>query len=82
VILLALAATSPLAVVRRLGGKRWQRLHRLIYPAAALILLHFAWAQKKDLRPMLPFAGAMVGVIVLRLAARARGRRPSARPPV
>ena len=72
VILLLLAATSPLAMVRRLGGKRWQALHRLVYLATALGLLHFAWAQKKDLVPMLPFVGAILAVLGLRLAARQR----------
>ena len=72
VILVALAATSPLAMVRRLGGKRWQRLHRFVYVAVALALLHFAWAQKKDLAPMLPFVGAILAVLGLRLAARQR----------
>jgi sulfoxide reductase heme-binding subunit YedZ len=76
-ILLVLAATSPLAMVRRLGGKRWQALHRLVYLAAPLGLLHFAWAQKKDLLPMAPFVAAFAAVVALRLASR-----PSARPPV
>jgi sulfoxide reductase heme-binding subunit YedZ len=48
--LLPLAATSPRAMVRRLG-RRWQKLHRLIYPIAALAILHFWWmkAGKHDL---------------------------------
>ncbi|SDG45415.1 sulfite oxidase heme-binding subunit YedZ [Roseospirillum parvum] len=41
-ILAVLAATSPKAVVRRLGGRRWRRLHRLIYPAAILGVIHHA----------------------------------------
>jgi len=84
VILVALAATSPLAMVRRLGGKRWQRLHRLVYVAVALAVLHFGWAQKKDLAPMLPFVGAILAVLGLRLAARQRHQtvRPSDRPTV
>jgi sulfoxide reductase heme-binding subunit YedZ len=81
-ILVALAATSPLAMVRRLGGKRWQRLHRLVYLAVALVVLHFAWAQKKDLAPMLPFVGAILAVLGLRAAARLRAPRPSDRPTV
>jgi sulfoxide reductase heme-binding subunit YedZ len=36
VILLALAVTSPQRVLRAMGGKNWQRLHRLIYVAAGL----------------------------------------------
>jgi len=71
VILLALAATSPLAMLRWLGGPRWRALHRLVYLVAALAVLHFAWAQKKDLAPMLPFVAALAAVVGLRLAARA-----------
>ncbi len=47
-ILLALAVTSFQWWMKRLG-KRWKQLHRLIYPAALLVLLHFAWSQKGDL---------------------------------
>jgi len=78
-ILVVLAATSPLAMVRWLGGARWQALHRLVYLAAGLALLHFAWAQKKDLAPMLPFAAGLAAVVVLRLLARASARRPPGR---
>jgi len=45
-ILLALAVTSPLAVLRAMGGKNWQRLHRLIYAAGFLALVHFWWMLK------------------------------------
>ncbi|MDC8760272.1 sulfite oxidase heme-binding subunit YedZ [Janthinobacterium fluminis] len=41
--LIALAATSSNAMVRRLGGKRWQYLHRLVYVIAPLAILHFWW---------------------------------------
>jgi sulfoxide reductase heme-binding subunit YedZ len=76
-ILLSLAVTSPQRVLRWMGGKRWAALHRLIYLAAVLAVVHFAWSQKKDLRPIVPFAVA-VGTV---LSARAwvfmsgRGRR-------
>ena len=43
VLLTALAATSSNRVIRLLGGKRWQRLHRLVYLVAGLALLHFFW---------------------------------------
>lgn len=42
-LLLALAITSPVAVLRAMGGKRWQRLHRSVYAAGLLALLHFYW---------------------------------------
>ncbi|TFW27846.1 sulfite oxidase heme-binding subunit YedZ [Massilia horti] len=43
VLLVPLAATSTNAMVRRLGGRRWQALHRLIYVIAPLGILHFWW---------------------------------------
>ena len=43
VLLVPLAATSTNAMVRRLGGKRWQWLHRLVYLIAPLGILHFWW---------------------------------------
>jgi sulfoxide reductase heme-binding subunit YedZ len=74
-ILLTLAATSPLAMVRRLGGRRWKLLHRLIYLAAGLGVLHFTWAQKKDIRLPLIFAAVLAGIFVVKLALGARERR-------
>jgi sulfoxide reductase heme-binding subunit YedZ len=47
-ILLALALTSSKASKRWLG-KNWKRLHRLVYPAALLVILHYAWARKGDI---------------------------------
>lgn len=69
-ILLALAATSPKAMVRRLGGRRWQRLHRLVYVVPVLGLLHFTWAQKRDLSPVLPYLAALALVFAVRLGVR------------
>ncbi|PZP74295.1 MAG: sulfoxide reductase heme-binding subunit YedZ, partial [Stenotrophomonas maltophilia] len=42
-ILLVLAVTSIPRLIRRMGGKRWQALHRAVYAAAALAVLHFWW---------------------------------------
>jgi methionine sulfoxide reductase heme-binding subunit len=47
-ILLALAATSFQWAMRRLG-KNWKRLHRLVYLAGVLVVIHFAWAKKANL---------------------------------
>jgi sulfoxide reductase heme-binding subunit YedZ len=62
-ILLALAITSPRSMVRRLGGKRWRALHRLVYLAAIGAVVHFALAQKKDIRLPLIYA-AVLGLIL------------------
>ena len=50
VMLLALAVTSPTAVLRAMGGKNWQRLHRLIYLAGYAALVHFWWQVKAGVR--------------------------------
>jgi sulfoxide reductase heme-binding subunit YedZ len=51
-ILLALAITSPQRVLRAMGGKNWQRLHRLIYVAAFAATVHYWWLVKAGvLRP-------------------------------
>jgi len=53
-ILLALAVTSPGVVLRRMGGKNWQRLHRLVYVAAAASCIHYWWLVKAGARTPLP----------------------------
>jgi methionine sulfoxide reductase heme-binding subunit len=49
VLLIPLAATSTAGMIRRLG-KRWQKLHRLVYLAAATAVIHFWWVVKADFR--------------------------------
>jgi sulfoxide reductase heme-binding subunit YedZ len=61
-ILLALAATSTRGWIRRLG-RRWQRLHRLVYVAATLGVVHFYWQVKADTR--WPLVAALVLAILL-----------------
>ena len=65
VLLIPLAATSTHAMMRRLG-RRWQHLHRLIYPIALLGVIHFLWLVKKDLTEPLIYAA----ILALLLAAR------------
>lgn len=66
VMLVALAATSPHAMMRRLG-RRWQQLHRLIYPAALLGVVHYWWLVKKDVTQPLLFGAVLALLLVLRL---------------
>lgn len=54
-ILTALAATSPKFMVRRLG-RRWKRLHRSVYAAAVLGVVHFWWLVKADISEPLIYA--------------------------
>jgi methionine sulfoxide reductase heme-binding subunit len=77
-ILLTLAVTSPTAMVRRLG-RRWKTIHRFIYLAAALGILHFAWAQKKDLRPVVPYAAVLGVLFAVRAALATRDSRLATR---
>ncbi|MDB5838944.1 MAG: hypothetical protein JWQ23_896 [Herminiimonas sp.] len=66
VLLIPLAATSTNGMVKRLGGKRWQWLHRTIYLIAVLGILHFWWmkAGKNDFAEPLLF-GAIVAILLL-----------------
>ena len=64
VLLIPLAATSTAGMIRRLGGKRWQELHRLIYICAILGVIHYYWLVKSDVRKPL-FYGALVGILLL-----------------
>jgi sulfoxide reductase heme-binding subunit YedZ len=66
VLLIPLAATSTHAMMRRLG-RRWQQLHRLIYPIALLGVVHFLWLVKKDLTEPLVYGAILVLLLALRL---------------
>jgi len=64
VLLIPLAVTSTKGWIRRMGGKRWQMLHRLIYVSAIAGVVHYYWLVKSDIR--LP---VMYGVIIFVLLA-------------
>jgi len=64
VLLIPLAITSTTGWIRRLGGKRWQLLHRSIYFSAVFGVIHYYWLVKSDVRKPL-FYGALVGVLLL-----------------
>jgi sulfoxide reductase heme-binding subunit YedZ len=76
-LLIPLAATSTNAMVRRLGAKRWQRLHRTVYVIAALGILHFWWLVKKDVREPLIFATLLGVLFLIRLLYLRRKFAPS-----
>jgi sulfoxide reductase heme-binding subunit YedZ len=58
-LMVPLALTSTKRMIKRLGGKRWTRLHKLVYPIAALGVLHFFWLVKADTREPLIFGGVL-----------------------
>lgn len=66
-LLIPLAVTSTAGWIRRLGGKRWQALHRLIYFSAIAGVIHYYWLVKADKRKPLEYAF----VLALLLAYRA-----------
>jgi sulfoxide reductase heme-binding subunit YedZ len=71
VLLIPLAVTSTNAMMRRLGGQRWRRLHRLAYAAAAGAVLHFLWLVKVDLREPLIYLGILLLLFLLRMPSAA-----------
>lgn len=74
VILAALAATSTRGWMRRLG-RSWKRLHRAVYAAALLAVVHFVWLVKSDVREPLAYGGAVAILLLARvpLVKRAAG---------
>ena len=61
--LVPLAATSTAGMIRRLGGRRWNLLHRLVYVTGVLVVIHYWWLVKSDIsRPMA--YGAVVALLL------------------
>ena len=80
-LLLPLALTSTDGMIRRLGGKRWKRLHRRVYPAIALAILHLAWTDADNSRydgrinnVLVPFAILMAVRLVMWFSPKHRTR--------
>jgi len=63
VLLIPLAVTSTRKMIQRLGGRRWQWLHRLIYVSATVAIVHFTWAMKKDHHRPIEY-GIVLGVLL------------------
>jgi len=66
VLMVPLAATSTAGMIRRLGGRRWQMLHRLIYVSAVAGVIHYRWLVKADARVPLRYAAAVAILLVSR----------------
>jgi len=80
-LMVPLALTSTKAMVRRLGGKRWQRLHQLVYLSAAGGVFHFLWLVKKDTGTPARFGLVLVVLLATRLGLRGRAAPAPARVP-
>lgn len=66
-LLVPLAATSTDAAIRKLGGRRWQQLHRSVYAVGALAVLHYLWMVKADLKKPLIYVTLLTLLLGLRI---------------
>jgi methionine sulfoxide reductase heme-binding subunit len=75
VLMIPLAATSTQWAIRKLG-KRWQKLHRLIYVSATAGVVHYYWLVKKDIRVPVIYAVTLGILLLYRIIVWARERTP------
>jgi sulfoxide reductase heme-binding subunit YedZ len=75
VAMIPLAITSTAGWIRRLGGRHWRMLHRLVYVSAAAAVLHFYWLVKSDVREPLTYAAILLILLLARAFLRARSTR-------
>jgi sulfoxide reductase heme-binding subunit YedZ len=74
-LMVPLALTSTSGWIRRLGGRRWQLLHRLVYLSALAGVVHYYWLVKSDIRLPLLYAALLLAAMLLRLPAWLGQRR-------
>ena len=67
VLLIPLALTSTSGMIRRLGGRRWQQLHRLVYLTAIGGVIHYLWLVKADQRQPLIYGGILTVLLGYRI---------------
>jgi len=84
VLLIPLALTSTTGWIRRLGGARWQKLHRLIYVSGLAGAIHYYWKVKSDVREPVFYLAIVLLLLTFRVVTAARTRRAAvvARGPV
>ena len=66
-LMIPLALTSTRWAIRKLGGNRWQTLHRLIYFSASAGVIHYIWLVKADLKKPLEYAALLALLLAYRL---------------
>jgi sulfoxide reductase heme-binding subunit YedZ len=74
VLIIPLAITSTNAMVRRLGFRSWQRLHRLAYVATILGVIHFVWRVKKDVTEPAIYGAILAGLLGFRIVRAIKGK--------
>lgn len=72
VMLLPLAITSNNLSIRRLGGQSWRKLHKLVYPAAILVGMHWVWAVKVNEREPFFWLAVILAILASRFVIRRR----------
>jgi sulfoxide reductase heme-binding subunit YedZ len=75
-LLIPLALTSTDGMIRRLGGRRWQRLHRLVYLIAMGAVFHYLWLVKRDITAPAWYAVALGMLFLARLWKPVRPKNP------
>ena len=63
VLMIPLAITSTKGWIRRLGGQRWNLLHKLVYISASCLVLHYFWKVKLDVTNPLIYAAIVAGLL-------------------
>jgi methionine sulfoxide reductase heme-binding subunit len=83
-LLLILAVTSPNFMLRKLGGKNWQRLHRLVYVAAIAGCIHYWWLVKVGVRTPMKDTLVLTVLLLARIVwvVMKQRRKPAAAPAV
>lgn len=82
VLLLPLAATSTNAAMKHLGGRRWRLLHKAIYPAAILAVVHFFMMVKADTTEPLIYAAILTALLAARFKPARRAESSKVSTPV
>lgn len=80
VLMLPLALTSTSGMVRRLGGVRWQLLHRLVYFSAIAAVVHYWWLVKADVREPIIYAAILSALVLYRVVKWGSQRRRGGAP--
>ena len=80
VLMIPLAITSPNRVVRWMGGKRWQLLHRLVYGVALCGVFHYLWLVKADTSRPMRYAAVVSSLLLFRVWDYLRAKKAELKP--